>query len=283
MKKSCLITGASSGIGKEVAKQLAQAGHHVIMVCRDSNKGQSALEEIKTQSSLGRVDLLIADLSSQSAIRALADTVRDRYAKLDVLINNAGVVLTHRETSVDGYEKTLATNHLGPFLLTNLLLDLMRSSSPSRIVNVSSAIHKWGSIDFNDLEFKTRKYQFMKVYAQSKLLMNLFTFELAHRLAGTGITVNGLHPGAVNTHLGTANADSFIMRLLDKTIKFFMISPQQAAKTPVYLALSPDVADITGKYFLKCKPVSTSPISLDALLAKKAWIVSSKLVGISEE
>jgi NAD(P)-dependent dehydrogenase (short-subunit alcohol dehydrogenase family) len=150
-------------------------------------------------------------------------------------------------------------------------------------VNVSSAIHKWGSIDFNDLEFKTRKYQFMKVYAQSKLLMNLFTFELAHRLAGTGITVNGLHPGAVNTHLGTANADSFIMRLLDKTIKFFMISPQQAAKTPVYLALSPDVADITGKYFLKCKPVSTSPISLDALLAKKAWIVSSKLVGISEE
>jgi NAD(P)-dependent dehydrogenase (short-subunit alcohol dehydrogenase family) len=125
MKKSCLITGASSGIGKEVAKQLAQAGHHVIMVCRDSNKGQSALEEIKTQSSLGRVDLLIADLSSQSAIRALADTVRDRYAKLDVLINNAGVVLTHRETSVDGYEKTLATNHLGPCFITNLLLDLM--------------------------------------------------------------------------------------------------------------------------------------------------------------
>jgi NAD(P)-dependent dehydrogenase (short-subunit alcohol dehydrogenase family) len=283
MKKTCLVTGASSGIGKEVAKQLALSGYHVIMVCRDPNKSQSVLEEIKAQSASQTVDLLIADLSSQSAIRALADTVRDRYARLDVLINNAGVVLTHRETSIDGFEKTLATNYLGPFLLTNLLLDLMKSSLPSRIVNVSSAIHKWGSIDFNDLEFKTRKYQFMKVYAQSKLLMNLFTFELARRLAGTDVTVNGLHPGAVNTHLGTANADSFMMRMLDKMIKFFMISPQQAAKTPVYLATSPKVMNISGKYFLKCKPVSASLISTDAVLAKQAWEVSSKLVGISEE
>jgi NAD(P)-dependent dehydrogenase (short-subunit alcohol dehydrogenase family) len=283
MKKSCLITGASSGIGKEAAKQLAQSGHHVIMVCRDQRRGQAALEEIKMQAPSSTVDLLIADLSSQSAIRSLADTVCERYSRLDVLINNAGVVLTHRETSVDGFEKTLATNHLGPFLLTNLLLDLMKSSSPSRIVNVSSAIHKWGSIDFNDLEFKTRKYQFMKVYAQSKLLMNLFTFELAERLVGTGVTVNGLHPGAVNTHLGTANADSLMMKILDKIIKFFMISPVQAAKTPVYLATSPDVIDVTGKYFLKCKPVSASPMSSDTVLAKQVWEVSSKLVGISRE
>jgi NAD(P)-dependent dehydrogenase (short-subunit alcohol dehydrogenase family) len=282
MKKTFLITGANSGIGKEVALQLAKFGHHVIMICRDEIKGQAALDEIKIASTSNSIDLLVADLSSQAEIQLLAKTVRERYPALHGLVNNAGVVITTRTLSVDGIEMTLATNHLGPFLLINLLLDLLKASAPARIVNVSSAIHKWGVIDLQDLQFETRLYQFMRVYAQSKLLMNLATFELARRLEGSIVTVNCLHPGAVNTHLGSANAKNIALKILDRFIKYFMLSPEKAAKTPVYLAMSPDVEGVTGQYFHQCRSVSASPTSYDKELAEQVWKISHKLVGLSE-
>jgi NAD(P)-dependent dehydrogenase (short-subunit alcohol dehydrogenase family) len=280
MKKTFLITGANSGIGKEVALELTKLDHHVILVCRDANRGKAALDEIKAKTASNSIDLLIADLSSQAEIRSLANTVRERYSVLHGLINNAGVVMTERVNSVDGIEMTLATNHLGPFLLTHLLLDVLKSSAPSRIVNVSSAVHKWGSIDLQDLQFEKRKYQFMRAYAQSKLLMNLATFELARRLENTGVTVNCLHPGAVNTHLGSYNAKTAIMKAVDKMIKFFMTSPQKAARTPIYLAVSPEIIGLTGKYFVKCRSVPASAASYDLEMAKQVWEISNKLVGL---
>ena len=281
MPITTLITGANSGIGKEVALALAKLNHQVIMVCRDEKKGRAALAEIKASSGSANIDLLIADLSSQTSIKTLAKTVRERYPALHVLINNAGIVTTEKMLSVDGIEMTLATNYLGPLLLTELLVDLLKSSAPARVINVSSAAHTWGVLDLNDLEFEHREFKFMRAYAQSKLLMNIASFELARRLEGTGVTVNCLHPGAVNTHLGSSNAHSLPMRLLDKLIKLFLMSPQKAAKTPIYLATSTAVETITGQYFVKCKPVKASAPCYDLALALRVWEVSHQLLGRS--
>ncbi|HVY53558.1 MAG TPA: SDR family oxidoreductase, partial [Gammaproteobacteria bacterium] len=253
MKKTCLVTGANSGIGKEISLALAKAGAHVIMVCRNEEKGRAAQAEIKALSSSQAVDLLIADLSSQSSIKSLAKTINERYAALHVLINNAGLVLAKKTLSEDGIEMTLATNHLGPFLLTTLLLDLMKKHH-SRIINISSAIHKWTKIDLNDLQFEKRKYRFMRAYAQSKLLMNITTFELARQLAGTNITVNCIHPGVVRTNLGSSNAKNLAVKFLDKAIKLFFTSPKRAAQFPFCLAMSSEMDHITGQYFVKGKP-----------------------------
>jgi len=278
-QKICLVTGANSGIGKEMALALAITGAHVIMVCRNAEKSRVALEQIKAISGSKSIDLLIADLSSHAEIRSLAKTIHDRYSMLHVVINNAGLVLYKKKLSTEGIELTLTTNHLGPFLLTNLLLDLLEKGAPSRIINVSSAIHKWGKIDLDDLQFERRKYHFMKAYAQSKLLMNIVTFELAQRLEGTGITVNCVHPGAVKTGLGSDKSHHMALKFVDRMIKFFFITPQEAAKTLLYLALSPEMKDISGKYFVKGKPVPSSPISYDPVFAKKVWEISEKLVG----
>ena len=280
-QKTCLVTGANAGLGKEIALALAKTGAHVIMVCRHPERGKLALKDIQTQSGSTAIDLLIADLSSQADIRTLAETIHQRYAKLDVLINNAGAVFYQKNVSVDGIEMTLATNHLAPFLLTHLLLDLLKSSSPARIINISSAIHKWGKIDLTDLQFERRKYHVMKTYAQSKLLLNSVSFELARKLEGTGVTVNCVHPGAVKTHLGSDQAHNLGLKLMDYLIKFFFISPQEAAKTPVYLATAPEMANVSGKYFVKGKAVSASYSSYDPVLAKEIWAASEKLIGES--
>lgn len=280
-KKICLVTGASSGIGKEVCVALAQSGIHVIMVCRNATKGQIALEEIKTHSRSTSIDLLIADLSSQKDIRLLAKIIHERYEKLNILINNAGVVLYKKELSVDGIEMTLATNHLGPFLLTHLLLDLLKKGTPSRIINVSSHAHKWANINLADLQFTHRQYQCMKVYAQSKLLVNLFTFALAVKLEEFEITVNCVHPGAVKTNIGTESVDRLSLKLLDRFIKFFCPHPQKAALQLCYLALNPEVGNITGKYFAKGKLRQPSCVSNDLNLSKVVWDVSEKLVNIN--
>jgi retinol dehydrogenase-14 len=277
-QKICLVTGANSGVGKEIALALAGAGAHVIMVCRSAERGRATLEEIKTITGSTAVDLLLADLSSQREIQLLAKTIHERYDRLDVLINNAGVVLYEKKLSADGIEMTLATNHLGPFLLTALLLDLLKKSAPSRIINISSGIHKWAKIDFEDLQYEHKKYRFMKAYAQSKLLMNLVTFELARKLEGTHVTVNALHPGAVKTSLGSDSANSLILKILDKIIKIFFISPKKAAQTPFFLAVSPVMEGITGKYYVNGKSVSASPSSYDADLAKKVWEISEDLL-----
>src|ERR1017187_7923253 len=185
--KTCIVTGANSGIGKETALGLARMGAHVGMGCRNAEKGKAALEEIRRESGSSQVDLLIADMSSQASVRALAEQIRQKYSRLDVLVNNAGGAAPARTLSADGIEMTLATNHLGPALLTLLLLDVLKASAPSRIVNVSSSVaQRPARLDMNDLQFQRRKYRGTAGYAQSKLLMNAFTFELARRLAGTG-------------------------------------------------------------------------------------------------
>lgn len=280
-QKICLVTGANSGIGKEIAIGLAKSGAHVILVCRDLKKGQAALEEIKITSGSKSIDLLIADLSSQIEIRSLAKTIYERYSKLHVLINNAGLVLSKRKLSADGIEMTIATNHLGPFLLIRLLLNLLEKSSPSRIINVSSAVHKWARIDLSDFQYENRKYQFMKVYAQSKLLMNIITFELARRLERTDVTINCIHPGAVKTSLGSDNSHNVALKFFEKLIKFFFITPKQAAKNIIDLAISPEWENITGKYFVKGKPVPSSSATYDLILAKKVWEISEQFVDQS--
>ena len=275
-QKICLVTGANSGVGKEIAMGLAKSGAHLIMVCRDFNKGQSTLEEIKIASGSQSIDLLIADLSSQKNIQILSKTIYENYPKLHVLINNAGVVLSKKIFSADGVEMTLATNYLGPLRLTLALHHLLEKSAPSRIINIFSAIHKWARLDLTDLQYEKRKYQFMKAYAQSKLLMNIMTIDLARKFEGTGVTVNCIHPGAIKTALGSNNAHSLILKFIDKLIKFFFLTPKQAAKPILDLLMSPDLENVTGKYFVKGRVAQPSLASYDPALAAKVYSISKQ-------
>jgi len=204
--KTCLVTGANSGIGKETALGLARKGAGVLLVCRNQKKGEDARADIERETGSSRLDLLIADMSSFGSVRALAAQVRQRYSRLDVLINNAGAAVPSRTLSADGIEMTVAGNYLGAALLTFLLLDLLKSSAPSRIVNVSSEAHRNARFDMDDLQFERRKYSAIGAYGQSKLLMNAFTFGLARRLEGTGVTANCLHPGVVATNIVPSSA-----------------------------------------------------------------------------
>jgi len=207
-EKVCLITGATSGIGKATAMGLASMGASVVMVGRDRGRGEAALAEIKTKSANASVDLMLADLSSQEEIRRLAHEFKDTYPRLDVLINNAGVIRSKRVTTADGIEMTFAVNHLAPFLLTDLLLDVLKASAPSRIVNVASGEQRNGTIDFDDLQGENG-YKGAKAYGQSKLATVLFTYELARRIEGTGVTANCVHPGVVGTNLGSGVSGVF--------------------------------------------------------------------------
>lgn len=278
-----LVTGANAGIGKEVAIGLAMSGARVIMVCRSLEKGLQAQHDIQKTTGSTSIDLFIADLSSQETIRSLAKTINERYSKLHILINNAGLVLSKKSLSTDGIEMTLATNYLGPFLLTQLLTHLLEKSAPSRIINVSSAIHRWGKIDLTDLQYEKKKYQFMRAYAQSKLLMTIMTFELARRLKNSGVTVNCIHPGAVKTSLGSDHSHPFTVKLIEKWVKFFFITPKQAAKNIIDLSLSPQWENITGKYFVKGKPAHSTPITEDVGFANTVFEISEQLVGSVEQ
>jgi NAD(P)-dependent dehydrogenase (short-subunit alcohol dehydrogenase family) len=273
----CVVTGANSGIGKETALGLAQRGAHVVMVCRKADKGKTALEDIRRESGSSQVDLLIADISSQASVRALAKQILEKYQRLDVLINNAGAGLPHRLSAV-GIEMTVATNHLGPALLTLLLLDLLKASAPSRIVNVSSAAQRHSRPDMNDLQFERRKYNGFAAYAQSKLLMNAFTFELARRLEGTGVTANCLHPGTAATNIFDPNT-SLVFRLIVAMAKPFMLNSKQGAAVSLYLAASPDVTQTSGQYFIKSKPAPSNPLSRDPKVAAEIWQWTEKMIG----
>lgn len=278
--KVCIVTGANSGIGKETALGLAHMGARVVMVCRNAEKGKAALEEIRRESGSSQVDLLIADMSSQSSLRALAEEIRQEYPRLDVLVNNAGGAPPARTLSADGIEMTLATNHLGPALLTLLLLDLLKAGAPSRIINVSSCeAQSPARLDMNDLQFERRKYGNIAAYRQSKLLMNTFTFELARRLAGTGVTANCLHPGAVATNIWSAAAP-LIGRLIIPVVKPFMLTSKQGAAVSLYLATSPEVAQVSGEYFVKSKPAKSNPLSRDPKLMAEVWLCAEKMTGV---
>ncbi len=276
-EKVCLITGATSGIGKATAMGLANMGARVVIVGRDRGKGEAAMAEIKGKSRNASVDLLLADLSSQEEIRRLADEIKDAYPRLDVLINNAGVFRSKRLTTAHGIEMTFAVNHLAYFLLTNLLLDVLRASAPSRIVNVSSGDHSNGTIDFDDLQGE-KGYKGTKAYSQSKLANVLFTYELARRLEGTGVTANCLHPGAVRTNFGSGSSGFF--GFMVRALRPLMISPEKGAETSIYLASSPEVEGVSGRYFVKKAEARSSDVSYDERLARRLWEVSAELTNI---
>ena len=278
-RKLCMITGASTGIGKVTARKVAQAGFDVVLVCRDRERGEAAVADVRHHAPEAAVELMLADLSSQAAIRELAREFRARHASLDVLINNAGGMLMERRTTVDGLEATFATNHLGYFLLTNLLLPALEASPNARVVNVASDAHRSGSLDFDDLNHEKR-YRGFRAYCASKLANVLFTYELARRLDGRGVTVNCLHPGVVGSNFGQGEGNGW-MRVAIKIAKPFMISVEDGARTSVYLATSPEVEGVSGKYFTRCKPVSSSRKSQDAELARRLWEVSEKLTGLA--
>ncbi len=278
--KTCVVTGANSGIGKETALGLTQLGAQVVMVCRNREKGQVALEEIRRESGSSQVDLLIADMSSQASVRALAEQIQQKYPRLDVLVNNAGGGGRGGARSADGIEMTVATNHLGAALLTLLLLDLLKASAPSRIINVSSEAQRRARLDMNDLQFERRKFRGFAAYGQSKLLMNAFTFELARRLAGTGVTANCLHPGVVATNIWGANPP-LIFKLLIALVKPFMLNSKEGAEVSLYLATSPEVAQVSGEYFVKSKPAKSNPLARDPKVAGEIWQWTEKMTGMN--
>ena len=279
--KICMITGASSGIGKATAQGLAEMGAIVVLVSRDRGRGEAALAEIKAASANPDIHLLLADLSSQKAVRQLADDFRARFNQLHVLVNNAGVAYTRRSVTVDGIETTLAINYLAPFLLTNLLLDTLKASAPARVVNVAGDYHRKASINFADL-MSEKEYNSLRANNQAKLALILFTYELARLLAGTGVTVNCLHPGAVGTNSIDRDPDvPAFSRLLYRLVKPFFLSPEKGAETSLFLASSPAVEGVTGKYFIKKKAVSSSVESYDEAIARKLWEVSTGLAGLS--
>lgn len=276
--KTVLVTGATSGIGKQTALELAAMGATVVLVARDRAKGWATLEEIRAQTGNPSLDLLIADLSSQAEVRQLADAFRARYDRLHVLVNNAGGVFSSRKSTVDGLEYTFAFNHLAYFLLTNLLLDMLKTSAPARVVSVSSGAQGMGQINFDDLQAEKR-FNSQAAYNQSKLANVLFTYALARRLEGTGVTANVLHPGVVRTNFGRVDTP-LLWRIMFPLIDPFMLPPEKGAETAVYLASSPEVDGVTGKYFAFKKAIRSNPVSYDEAVQERLWQVSEQLTGV---
>ncbi len=279
--KTCLITGSTSGIGKEIAIGLAKMKANVILVGRNKAKCQATVEEILRNASVGtnknRVSYLLADLSSQASIRQLANKFFDSYESLDILVNNAGVFLSRRFTTVDGIEYTFAVNHLAPFLLTNLLFERIKASSPSRIITTSSVAHRGAYINFDNLQFQRGRYNGVEAYRQSKLANILFTKELARRSRGSGVTSNCFHPGGVRTNL--VQNSPWYYRLIWAIINPFFVSPKRGADTAIYLASSSKIDNISGKYFVNRRPVRPSELADDYDAAARLWKISEELTG----
>jgi NAD(P)-dependent dehydrogenase (short-subunit alcohol dehydrogenase family) len=281
--KTVVVTGGNSGIGLETAAALATMGARVLVTARNADKGRAAVANI-TQRNDGhaQVQLVVFDLADLASVRRGAAEILEQAPRIDVLVNNAGLVLSERRETVDGYEATFAINHLGPFLLTNLLLDRMRESAPARVVNVASMAHASArkGIPFDDLQSRQR-YRGMRVYGQSKLANILFTLELARRLEGSAVTANSLHPGTVRTGYGADGDTGGFLALGLKLSGPFFLTPAKGAQTSIYLASSPEVEGVSGQYFVKCKPVQPKPPARDADAAHRLWRVSEELVGLA--
>ena len=281
--KTVVVTGGNSGIGFETAVALASMGARVLITARNADKGRAAVAAITQRvAGEGRVQLVVFDLADLDSVRRGAAEILEQAPRLDVLVNNAGLVLTERAETVDGYEATFAINHLGPFLLTNLLLDRMTASAPSRIVNVASTAHNAAreGMPFDDLQ-TTHGYRGMRVYGQSKLANILFTVELSRRFADKWLTANALHPGTVRTgYGGDGDAHGFLAFGIKIASPFFL-SPAKGARTSVYLASSPEVEGVTGEYFVKCKPRKPRLWAQDQEAARHLWEVSEELVGLA--
>ena len=275
--KTVLITGANSGTGKWTSIELAKMGAHIVMLCRNKSRGENALKEIKLISGSNNIDLMICDLADIGSIIKFCDKFKAKYTKLDVLINNAGVILPKRELSKNGYELLFGVNHLGHFLLTNLLLDLLVKSEPSRIIVVSSGAHKIGRIHFNDINLENN-WNMVKSYSQSKLANILFTYELSRRLVNTKVTVNALHPGTIKSNFAI-NRDTGFGKYIMKSLRPFFKTAKKASETAVYLASSMEVEGITGKYFVKSKISTSSSLSHEDEVAKKLWKISKEMTN----
>ena len=276
--KVCVVTGASSGIGRVAALDLAARGATVVLICRNEERGGPVLEEIERRGGGGSPTLLTADLAYPQQVRQVAAAFLERFDRLDVLINNAGVAgWGTRLMTEDGLETTLAVNHLAPFLLTRLLLDRLKASAPARVITVSSAAHRNTALDFDDLQGE-RRYSGFGAYSRSKLANVLFTHELSRRLEGTGVTANCLHPGVVATGI-FRNVPRWMRVIFTSRL---VLSPEKGADTLIYLATAPEVAEVTGRYFVRRKPVGSSRASQDAVAARRLWEASEALTGTGE-
>jgi retinol dehydrogenase 12 len=278
--KTCIVTGATNGIGEVTAQTLARMGATVVGVGRNSGKCAETANRIKSVTGNTNVEFLVADLSSQAQVRRLADEIRHKYARIDVLVNNAGMYFATRQLSADGIEMTWALNHLNYFLLTNLLLDMLKSSAPARIVSVSSGAHHGAKIRFEDPEYKTG-YNGWTTYGQSKLANVLFTYELGRRLQGTRVTANVLHPGFVSTGFGHNNGG-----LMGVGLKLFQRmaarTPEKGAETSIYLAMSPDVEGVSGKYFSDKIAIKSSPESYDLDAEARMWQLIEQMTTLRQ-
>lgn len=282
-EKVFLITGGTDGIGRITAEAIARTGAAVVIVGRNQQKAETVIRDIQRTTNNERVEYLLGDLSAQAEVRRVASEFRQHYNRLDVLINNAGAVFVKRELSRDGFEMTFALNHLAYFLMTHLLLDLLIASAPARIINVSSMAHTSARLNLDELQSQPGYkpgYNSWRSYGQSKLANLYFTYELARHLQGTGVTVNALHPGFVATNFGRSNGGIF--NPLFRLAQVAAISPEAGAKTSIYLATSPEVEGVTGKYFDRCKPIPSSKVSYDLETARKLWDLSMKMTGLTE-
>ena len=283
--KTCLVTGATSGIGKATALGLAGLGATVVLVCRNESKGREVTRQLRAMTGNETINVLVADLSLQRQIRRLAADFSRRHERLDVLVNNAGAMFPHRLETDEGIEITLAVNHLAPFLLTNLLLNRLKAAGEARVINVNSDAHEKGIIDFDDIHMR-RRYPSggvgMRAYGNAKLANLLTTYELARRLRDSGVAVNALHPGYVATNILPLDRASGPVRLLKPLwhiAKHAILTAEQGAATPVYLASSPEMRDVSGFYFEKCVPVASSAASRDRNLQARMWSISEQLTG----
>ena len=274
--KVCIVTGSNSGIGKETALALAGMGAVVVMAVRNRERGERARSEIIEETGNQATDLMICDVSSIESIRRFAREFKEKYDRLDVLINNAGAVFSKRQTTPDGVEMTLAVNYLGPFLLTLELLPLLKASAPSRVINLSSGMHGTGKIDFDDLQSE-KGYRGMQTYAKAKLMVTTITYEWARRLDGTGVAVNVVEPGFVATNLGR-NSGSLISSIMFGLVRPIQISPRKGAETSVYAATSDELEGVTGKCFAKLK--EKPKISYDREIQRRLWDSTMDLLGV---
>lgn len=273
--KVCLVTGATAGIGQAAALLLAKRGATVVGVGRNPTKNKNSTEMIKTETGNPNIEYLLADLSSQKDIHKLANQFKEKYDRLDVLVNNAGATFGERLESVDGIEMTFALNHLGYFLLTNLLGDILEASAPSRVINVSSSLHKFGKINFDDIPFKNG-YTRSKAYQRSKLANIAFTYELARHFSNQKITVNAMNPGLVATNIGQV-AGGISAKMKGLVDRIAGLTPEEGAQTIIYLATSEEVAGVTGRYFVKEKSIPSSKISYALEFCRRLWNVSESL------